>query len=478
MSLLRSFLAVRAVRDGRAQPAATVRHAHLSAEPLVFVPLRMAGESAAPLAAMVGASRSDARLLVVENPRNRDQRFAFMAELAEIIVPYIQKYAAQMETVEGRSAYERCLDAPQILVPNPGGLAFTRLIGRSTRFRATEGPHAVAPLVPLLGRWLTFLHERSEFAGSAILLAVTDLLAEHWVTGLSGAEAGNLAAQLAWIDPPGGLTGPQAALLAEDPLRSPPAGPDTDPGFDTHVLKPLLDGPPVPARLREALRGQLEPTWELMWRAVELLRAVPDAGGVAARWERDRTMLARQHAWIAEGGLPPGRWDSAVAAARRLAALEGAQQSYEAGKAFDDPLVMAEHRAEGAAFAGLVTDVDADRKIIPPGGKRAVARPLVTVRTADPVRFPPGRKLLSPARPKQGTVLVSATDGVVVLQVNSGMTKDATLPAPGETVCYTDLDPAGVRRPSLPDAAETPWTHGGPPAEYVPTDEDAQEAWS
>ncbi|GAA0389945.1 hypothetical protein Acor_46520 [Acrocarpospora corrugata] len=477
MSLLRSFLTVRAVREGRAQPAATVRHAHLSAEPLVFIPLRLAGEAAAPLAAMVGTGRADARLLGVANPRSRDQRFTFMAELAEIIVPYIQKYAAQVEISDTKSAYERCLDAPQILVPNPGGLAFIRLIGRSTRFRATEGPHAVAPQVPLLGRWLTFLHERSEFAGSAMLLAMTDLLAEHWVTGLSGPENVNLAGQLAWIDPPDGMTGQDAALIAEDPLRSPPAGPDTDPGFDRHVLKPLIDAP-SPARLHEALRGQLEPTWELMWRAVDLLRAVPDADSAEGRWERDRTALARQNTWIAEGGLPPGRWDSAVAAARRLAGLEGAQQSYEASKAFDDPLVMAEHRAEGAAFTGRVITVDADRKIIPPGKKRLVARPLVTIGTSDPVRFAPGKKLLSPARPKQGTVLVSVDADIVTLQINSGMTKDATLPSPGEVVCYTELDPAGGRRPALPDVTETPWTHGGPPPEYVPTDEDAQEAWS
>ncbi|MEO3856043.1 hypothetical protein [Acrocarpospora sp. B8E8] len=478
MSLLRSFLTVRAVRDGRAQPAATVRHAHLSAEPLVFIPLRMAGEAAAPLAAMLGTDRAAPKLLVIANPRNRDQRFAFMAELAELVVPYIQKYAVQVEISDTKSAYERCMDAPQILIPNPGGIAFTRLIGRSTRFRATEGPHAVPPPVPLLGRWLTFLHERAEFAGSAMLLAMTDVLAEHWVTGLSTAENGNLAAQLAWIDPPEGMTGPQAALIAEDPLRSPPAGPDTDPGFDRHVLQPLIDRSAAPARLHEALRGQLEPTWNLMWRAVDLLRAVPAAESAAGRWERDRAALARQSASIAEGGPPPGRWDSAVAAARRLSALEGARQSYEASKAFDDPLVMADHRAEGAAFAGKVIAVDADRKIIPPGKKRMVARPLVNIQTSDPVRLPPGRKLLSPARPKQGTVLISVDADIVTLQINSGMTKDATLPAPGEIVCYTELDPAGARRPALPDVAETPWTHGGPPPAYVPTDEDAQEAWS
>jgi len=36
------------------------------------------------------------------------------------------------------------------------------------------------------------------------------------------------------------MTGPQAALATEDPLRCPPAGPATDPGFDRAILEPLV----------------------------------------------------------------------------------------------------------------------------------------------------------------------------------------------------------------------------------------------
>ena len=42
----------------------------------------------------------------------------------------------------------------------------------------------------------------------------------------------HLAALLAWIDPPDGLTGAEAAARAEDPVAWPPAGPLTDPTFD------------------------------------------------------------------------------------------------------------------------------------------------------------------------------------------------------------------------------------------------------
>ncbi|MFD5494699.1 hypothetical protein ACFWH4_17770, partial [Streptomyces sp. NPDC127091] len=47
MSLIATLARLEAVSTGRAQPAATVRHRHLSARPLVFVPLITAGEAGA-----------------------------------------------------------------------------------------------------------------------------------------------------------------------------------------------------------------------------------------------------------------------------------------------------------------------------------------------------------------------------------------------------------------------------------------------
>jgi hypothetical protein len=42
MSLLTALARVLAAETGRAQPIRTVRHVHLSARPLVFVPLQLA----------------------------------------------------------------------------------------------------------------------------------------------------------------------------------------------------------------------------------------------------------------------------------------------------------------------------------------------------------------------------------------------------------------------------------------------------
>lgn len=100
MSLIATLARLEAVSTGRAQPAATVRHRHLSEHPLVFVPLTTAGEAGAPLGALVGTDRDAPRLLVVPQPRDRDLRFAFLAELADVVLPYLDSYAEAVEAAE------------------------------------------------------------------------------------------------------------------------------------------------------------------------------------------------------------------------------------------------------------------------------------------------------------------------------------------------------------------------------------------
>src|SRR5437868_6820204 len=114
MSVLTSLARLKAMREGVAQPIATVRHFHLAERPMVFIPLKLSGEAAAPLAAMVGTEESAPRLMVVTQPRNRDLRFAFAAELAGVLLPYIKGFLGRTETVEKKNAepYERVLDAP------------------------------------------------------------------------------------------------------------------------------------------------------------------------------------------------------------------------------------------------------------------------------------------------------------------------------------------------------------------------------
>ncbi|MCD0448791.1 hypothetical protein LO762_06215 [Actinocorallia sp. API 0066] len=502
MSMLGAVARMKALRDGRAVPLASVRHVRLAQDPLVLIPLRLAGEAAAPLAAMVGNHPDKARVLLVPQPRNRDLRFAFFAELGRIVLGEVAAATENAETIEIKrgerkgETYERYLDAPQILVPNRPAIEFLRLAGRATRFRQTEGEWPVAPEVPVLGRWLTWFADRSDYPGASALCAMTELLAQHWASGQSSMEDGNLAALLGWIDPGPRLaglmgapsperyrTGQDMATLAEDPLTVPPAGPTTDPTFDNEVLAPTIavydTAPEGPARehaeelLRARLTEQMEPTWRLMWHAVGLLRELPEAAHVPARFEGDRQSFTNFEESLDEG-LPQARHDGAVAAARRLASLEGAASRYTVQRALDDPLVMAEHRLTGEAFRGEVVWTDPDNV-----NEKGLRRPLVQLITPDRLRIEPGMTVHNASRTQKAAVLEVDGD-TVTLRIENGMGNarkplPGSIPEQGQRLCFTTF--ADEFRPggSLPEPEETPWTHGGPPEDRTEPNETAAE---
>ncbi|MFF3286439.1 hypothetical protein [Streptomyces sp. NPDC003023] len=502
MSTLATVAALRAAETGRAERLTTVRHTHLDDRPFVLVPLTLAGEACAPLAALAGTDPEQPVLLTVRQPRDRAERFRFVERLAALLLPYIEECRigeTQTYTVgrgQDKEERQRFGRAPQLILPCGEGLGYVRLLGRLTRLRAVEGPYAVDPSVPALGKWLTWFAERAEYPGCGVLQAMTRLLAAHWVTGQSPSEDSHLASLLAWIDPPDGRSGAEAARDAEDPLRWPPAGPATDPVFD-RTLDELMTryGQADSDRDREAagrqidreLRDQMLPTWQLVWRGVDLLRELPEGGHVAERWGYDRRLFSEYVTYLEDDGRPQARRDHAVGAARRLARMEEAAARYDAERAYDDPLVMAEYELTGEAFTGRVTARDEDRFVDGTRPGSTVWRPTITVRSETPVRLAVGAQIKCPARAGQKAEIVDVVpDGdthAVVVQLNGGFDRKRKPPAPpgtlaevGDTITYTSVDPKSM--PSvLPAEEDTPWTHGGPPQPYEPTDEDAEETW-
>jgi hypothetical protein len=471
LSTLTALARAQAFAGGRAEPIATVCHLHVHERPLVLIPLAMAGEANAPLALMAGTSVETPELLVVGQPRNRDERFAFASSLAALVLPYLESFTGVAEPVavdRGRDVRYRFTDAPQIWVPNTGGVDFLRLLGRSTRFRTVDGEYPVEPGVPLLGRWLTFFANSAELAGSSLLLNAVQALGLHWATGQSSAEDASLAALLAWISPPPGMSVFDAARLAE---QSAPAGPATDPEFDNKVLAPLMSSPDLP-QLTSVLREMIAPTWTQMWQTLDLLRALPAGSRVGGRWDSDRDAYSAFVQHLADGGPPQPRRDGAVAAAARLHRLESAATRYAVQRAFDDPLVMADHRLSGAAFGGVVTLAKADR--IDDSGKRPVLRPRIMVEASEPVRVEVGAALTSPTRPSQKATVISINGSDVLLELSGGMgrklvAEPGSVPAVGERLLLTTLSEAYRPGGSFPDPEQTPWTHGGPPVTAAET---------
>ncbi|KOU66457.1 membrane protein [Streptomyces sp. MMG1533] len=514
MSLISTLARLEAVSTGRAQPAATVRHRRLSGHPLVLVPLTTAGEAGAPLGALVGTDRDAPQLLVVPQPRDRDLRFAFLAELADVVLPYVDAYAESVEAAERTETdpetgkrvkveVELCTDAPQLIVPSRAGVELVRLLGRSMRFRRTaeqdpETPYPAPPRLPLLGRWLTHFGERARVPGSSLLLAMTDVLARHWATGQSTLEDQHLGALLAWIDPPEGMSGADAALRAElvrdtqGQLLCPPAGPATDPAFDNKLLAPAFerydrarialsaaeDGLEADDRLgvltaaereiRALVESRTRPTWDAVWRGLELLRELPEGAHVEERWTRDRWSFTGHRDRVLAGEPPQPRRDDAVTAANKLAAREREQARLEAQEALDDPLVMAGRRLAGEAFAGEVTDV----VMAYSEGKRPSPRPLVTVRTDDRPHLGERVKVYRAlgGKPQAAEFVGQEAEDLLVLRIVDKMGRGkepeaGSVPEKGDQVCFTLFEHEQRGGAKLPDPEDTPWTHGGPPGE-------------
>ncbi|MFJ7774935.1 hypothetical protein [Streptomyces yangpuensis] len=525
MPLLSTLARLEAVRAGRAQPLATVRHRHLSEKPLVLVPLTTAGEAGAPLGALVGTDRHDPRVFVIPQPRDRDLRWAFLADLAVHVLAHIEAYADEVEPAERSETdpetgkrvkveTELCVDAPQLIVPSRAGVEYVRLLGRSMRFRRTaeedpDNPFPAPSRVPLLGRWFTHLGERARVPGSSMLLSATDLLSRHWATGQSNLEDQHLGALLAWIAPPAGGSGAEAALRAElgrdehGQLLCPPAGPATDPAFDNKLLAPaiarydaaraaLAAGPGDDDRevrtaeraVRRLVVDQMSSTWWATWEAIDLVRGLPRGERAQERWTRDRWSYTGHRDRVRAGEPPQPRRDDAVTAAQKLATRETEQVRLDAQEALDDPLVMAGRRLAGEAFAGEVTEVVMEWT----ESKRPSPRPLVTVSTEDRPQLSDGgvvkvyRSL--DGRPQSAQFVRVEEDGQVVLRLldKMGRGRDpepGSVPEKGDRVCWTLFEHDARGGPKLPDPERTPWTHGGPPgsgsAVHLPdavTDED------
>ncbi|MEU8459611.1 hypothetical protein [Streptomyces sp. NPDC029003] len=517
MSLLNTVARLQAVRAGRAQPLATVRHRHLSDAPLVFVPLTTAGEAGAPLGAMVGTDRGDPRILVIPQPRDRDLRWEFLAELARQVMPYLDGYADAVEPAQRTETdpesgkrvtveTELCVDAPQLIVPSRAGIEYVRLLGRSMRFRRTaeedpENPYPVPTQVPLLGRWFTHLGERARVPGSAMLLSATDLLSRHWATGQSNLEDQHLGALLAWIDPGEGMSGAERALCAElgrdgrGQLLVPPAGPATDPAFDNKLLGPAIakfdaaraaPGPrdgeaarAAGAAVRRLVTDQMRGTWDAVWHALDLLRALPAGEHAEERWTRDRWSYTAHRDRVRAGEPPQPRRDDAVTAAQKLATRETEQVRLDAQEALDDPLVMAGRRMTGEAFVGEVTEVVMEWTQT----KRPAPRPLVRLTTEDRPQLAQegGGKVFRSldGRPQAAEFVRVEEDGQLVLRLLDKMGRGrepepGSVPEKGDRLCWTLFEHDARGGPKLPDPENTPWTHGGPPgAATAPAPADA-----
>ncbi|MGW3424096.1 hypothetical protein [Streptomyces phaeochromogenes] len=487
MSLLTSLLKMRAAATGNALRASRLRHLHLSDQPLMLLALTRTGPAARPLAVMLGTDPHSPQLFVAPPSGSTTSMLAALADAVTVYIDACQRHSEQLPATSGKPARRRYTDAPQILVPNPQTVQYLKSLGDDLRFRRVDDQSLGSRAVQRLGHWLTYLTDRADLPGSAALIPMTSFLGMHWISGQSPLEDEDLATLLAWIDPPRhAASGRDAAHTAEDPATHRPAGPATDAAFDNDHLAPLFDAYANARRqalaqkqtrtlheLDRLLATYMQPTWDLMWQAYALLQALPEAKGAARRWDHERTAFTAECLHLAQDGRPRPARDQAVAAAVHLAHMELAAATFAAERAADDPFARAELRTTGEAFGGTVTTIDPEHTLSGPSG-RGQWRPRLTVSTPDPVLMEPGQLLACHthrnARYKICEVTPADGDTLVELEITAGMgtmarPNHAVLPEAGAFLVFT-IAPGHYRMPEFPARDQTPWTHGGPPADH------------
>ncbi|MEU2119479.1 hypothetical protein ABZ567_28405 [Streptomyces sp. NPDC016459] len=493
MSLLASYLRVRAASTGNAQRASQLRHFHLSDQPLMLMALKRTGPAARPLALMLGTDPYRPELLVAPPSGSTASMLAALADTVTTYIDACRQRSENLPAASGRPARRRYTDAPQILVPNPQTVEHLKALGDDLRLRRVDDQTPGSRSVQRLGHWLTYLTDRAhDIPGSAALIPLTGFLGMHWITGQSPLEDEDLATLLAWIDPPRHTaSGCDAADKAAALAAHRTAGPVTDAAFDNDQLAPLFhayaqtrgqDQAPSLEELNSLLTTYMQPTWDLMWHAYTLLQALPEAKNTARRWGHERTAFTDECTYLDQDGRPRPAREQAIATAVRLARMEHAATTFAAERAADDPFVRAELRTTGEAFGGPVTTIDPEHTLRGPTG-RAQWRPRFTVSTTDPVLLEPGQPLACHTHPnaRYKICTINPTDGdtLVELEITAGMgpvtrPNHAVLPEPGALLVFT-LAPDHYRMPEFPARDQTPWTHGGPPPDH-PHDRDENES--
>jgi hypothetical protein len=464
--IVQMMLATRAFRSGRAQRSALFRHRHLVETPLVLAFWQLGAEPFSAAACAWGVKRHGMSLRVAGDPRNRDLAFACLLELARWFNPLFERSARRREKLTSRTGREwgRAVTAPQVIVPTTTTIDLIGRLGRRLAYLPSDGPRPVDPALARLGAHFQFLAGHARMPGQQLVVAMDALLRDHWETPQSSVERGSLAALDAWIAPPAGTHGFSAAAAAERRPVGPTPGTDderleplvaafhrarggsTDPG----TIAPLL--PPL-ERHYGALLGN---TWNLVWRALDRERAVPEARSVARRWAVDREDYTR-HMDGLELGIRRRARQTARQAAEHLRRLETAAQLLAAEEACDDPLRMLPYLLAQKAVQGKIVAIDREHREL--ATKRSVVRPLVTLEIDEPCTIPVGKELWWTERTLGAPFEVRRVDKrrLILLAPTANV---AHIPPVSAHACFSVLDTNQFYPRPLPN--EAPWTHVAP----------------
>ena len=465
MSARLPYLAVEAAEAGRAVEQTRVRHTHLTDYPIGIVLFHPAAEPFAPAAIAYGTGPDDRHEMLCRDPRNRQLLF-------DALMPFADWFNTVFELpgdtrIEDEHGRELAAGIPQVVVANPGTWTALGMLGRRLAYLGDIDGQPPPQQLVTLGQHLQFLIRR-DTDGQQVTVPLTALLNDHWATPLSDEESLSLPALDAWVDPPTGQTGWEAAWAAEVLPMGPLAAATSDAQLD-RLLGERRDAQDGSRKAKEAdrdiarlLSGWLDAPWHLLWRCVEREREQPEAAHVQRRVQSDIGAYTAHLDWqIRAGGLRRTRHTVKQAAGARNE-YERDTQQLEYERAIDDPLCLIPHLLDGKGFTGTVVDSDEDHHRIPSGGKRMSHRPLLVIDADREIFLSTESKLTWPAGPSQPWVVDKISNGGtrVMLYRDKGTAPppgERLAPVVGERVAFTTLTPPSSYRVQLAD--DPPWTH-------------------
>ena len=353
-----ALLAAEAFVEDAAVRATGCRHLRVDTAPFILVPLGLAGEDGAPLAFGWGRGE-EMGLCVVPEPRDRDEVWAGLTEMARVLCRWIDPIGEARIAVGEKRKRWVTRESAQLVVPTGAGADLLRKLAA----RMVWAPEEVDPVVRRAGGCLLFFLDRHELAlWESALLIVTEALAMHWTLPLSGAEGSHLLASLAALERPG------RAREAAQEVEHEPGGALTMPDFDAKKLEPAIaayggaassEGRAARRRdVEDLLRPIVRRLYEACVSGLERLRAIPPIPAVLEeRHEDEREALARHASYLREEGRF-SKADSLRRSVFLLDGVEGEMKRVRSSARRQDPVLRAVAMCEGAALEGEVLRSD------------------------------------------------------------------------------------------------------------------------
>jgi hypothetical protein len=187
----------------------------------------------------MGTQAAGYQLYVPGYPLDRELLFVELTRFAQQFCPAFEAYAKGPSELVSHYGSDLSVpkQLPQIIVANAETIGLLGRLGRRLAYLPTSGEHPADPVLPRLGRYLMWLSDYAHLPGQQLIVSMADLLASHYATAMSSYEVASLAAIDAWIAPPRGTHGFEAAETAERQ----PVGPRPEPVDGEKVFQLMME---------------------------------------------------------------------------------------------------------------------------------------------------------------------------------------------------------------------------------------------